>query len=78
MRYEGAVQGFPDRKSTDRVTGHQHTVRRLRRSTGPGGRTANRINEPYTPYVPADKKLDPQWVKSLTAKGGRKVYAGAN
>ena len=26
--------------------------------------------------VPADKKLDPQWVKSLTARGTREVYRG--
>jgi uncharacterized protein (DUF608 family) len=32
--------------------------------------------EAYLPCVPVDKKLDPQWVKSLTEKGGRKVYAG--
>ena len=32
--------------------------------------------EPYLAYVPADKKLDPQWVRSLTAKGERKVYTG--
>ena len=26
--------------------------------------------------IPADKKLDPQWVKSLTARGTREVYRG--
>jgi len=28
-------------------------------------------------YVPADKKLKPQWVKSLFDKGSRRVYRGA-
>lgn len=27
-------------------------------------------------HVPAEKKLDPQWVRALTAKGERKVYRG--
>ncbi|MCX6922410.1 MAG: GH116 family glycosyl-hydrolase, partial [Verrucomicrobia bacterium] len=31
---------------------------------------------PYTAYVPADKHLDPQWVRSLTAQGERKVFTG--
>lgn len=39
------------------------------------GRRAE-ATEPYAAYVPADKQLDPQWVKFLTAKGERKVYAG--
>lgn len=30
----------------------------------------------YDRYVPSDKKLDPAWVQSLTAKGERKVYRG--
>lgn len=30
----------------------------------------------YDRYVPSDKKLDPAWVQSLTAKGERKVYTG--
>jgi uncharacterized protein (DUF608 family) len=28
--------------------------------------------------VPADKKLDPQWVKSLFARGSREIYRGAD
>ena len=32
---------------------------------------------PYTAYIPANKKLDPAWVASLTAKGERKSYSGA-
>ena len=31
----------------------------------------------FAKLVPADKKLDPEWVKSLTARGSRTVYRGA-
>jgi len=32
--------------------------------------------EPYKPYIPADKGLDPAWVASLADSGHRKVYRG--
>ncbi len=31
----------------------------------------------FEKLIPADKKLSPEWVKSLTARGERKVYRGA-
>ena len=32
--------------------------------------------EPYVSYVPTEKKLDPQWLESLMARGERKAYGG--
>jgi hypothetical protein len=32
--------------------------------------------EDFDQIVPADKKLSPEWVKSLFARGGRTVYKG--
>src|ERR1019366_574681 len=32
----------------------------------------------FDKLVPADKKLHPDWVKSLTARGQRTVYRGAD
>ncbi len=32
----------------------------------------------FEKLVPADKKLNPEWVKSLSARGGRAVYRGAD
>ena len=33
--------------------------------------------EGYQHYIPADKKLDPNWLRSLFASGERKAYSGA-
>ncbi len=33
--------------------------------------------KPGDPYIPVDKKLDPEWVESLFQRGDRKVYKGA-
>jgi non-lysosomal glucosylceramidase len=40
------------------------------------GASAAQQDKAYAACVPKDKKLDPKWVESLTAKGERKIYRG--